>query len=620
MPSLVVLAGPNGSGKSSVFDALRIYKEAHAGYSITSPGNSQIYNLIQQLGPVITVGQEFATISVTIKTSEAERQALALPDEHSGLLTSEVRINKPQGISNPEYTQLLHGDIQELKRLFGSLYTSGSEIGVFDHIGPVRTQGGGIVEGINFSRQSTENELQGLVYNSAGKFASLPNDLVRMHTVDLQQRVDNVANPHCYMERIKDIFAYFLPGTEFLGVELDPELDAPARILVRSGGVTHDISQLSSGQREILMTYTHLEKLAPRNSIILFDEPELHLHPALEGRVIAYLKRLLERNRSQIWVVTHSEEIVGTTELDSLFAMTGRGDPAVEPVRDKAARITLLADMGASVGLQLASPRILMVEGESDIELLKLMFDRLPSGIGLVQAGGKGTLMRLSEQALERLGEILHDGQLFFIRDHDLDDDPTLLDALQAQHAGQFFVLNRYHIENYLLDGAAIAAIFGDFPEIGNRDAATVIEQKLRHIADRQQERVIAARVQAKLNKELRKHIRINPQDGIEVSLLKAAAARREQTLNLLQEESLRQLIAAETTSIKQVWDDQWKQLCIGRDVLKDYYGQHVTRRYIGYEVFRNRIAIKLRESNRIPEELESIIKAVAAGLPAPEA
>jgi len=138
------------------------------------------------------------------------------------------------------------------------------------------------------------------------------------------------------------------------------------------------------------MTYTHLEKLRPTGSIILFDEPELHLHPTLQRRVIAHLQRLLERGDNQILVVTHSEEIVGTADYATLFATTGTGEPAVVLVIDRAARLDLLESLGASVGVQLTSPRILFLEGETDALILPLFFDVLPSGLSLVSTGGKG--------------------------------------------------------------------------------------------------------------------------------------------------------------------------------------------------------------------------------------
>jgi predicted ATP-dependent endonuclease of OLD family len=83
------------------------------------------------------------------------------------------------------------------------------------------------------------------------------------------------------------------------------------------------------------MTYTHLEKLRPTGSVILFDEPELHLHPTLQRRVIAHLRRLTERGNNQIWAITQSEGIVDTTEYKSLYAMNSSGDPAIEHVTER---------------------------------------------------------------------------------------------------------------------------------------------------------------------------------------------------------------------------------------------------------------------------------------------
>jgi predicted ATP-dependent endonuclease of OLD family len=45
---------------------------------------------------------------------------------------------------------------------------------------------------------------------------------------------------------------------------------------------THDIDELSSGEKEIVYGYLWLRTGTPRRSIILIDEPELHLNPAQE--------------------------------------------------------------------------------------------------------------------------------------------------------------------------------------------------------------------------------------------------------------------------------------------------------------------------------------------------
>ena len=46
-------------------------------------------------------------------------------------------------------------------------------------------------------------------------------------------------------------------------------------------GITHDINDLSSGEKEVLYGYLRISNLAPRQSVLLVDEPELRLNPRL---------------------------------------------------------------------------------------------------------------------------------------------------------------------------------------------------------------------------------------------------------------------------------------------------------------------------------------------------
>lgn len=457
IPDLVIIAGPNGSGKTALFDALRIFKEAIATYSIRHQGAIYVQQLLQQIGPVITANEAEARIKVSMRVSDAERSAIGLPEEHSSVLNGTVVVRRadPNQQETAQYDYAgsnltdpygPDSDFQYLQRMLGG-YRTGGELGMIDHIGPDRRFSAAQVASINLSLENEETELQRLVFNSEDKFATLNQDLVMMHLRDMQERQDDAVDLRNYIDGVREIFRHFLPEQEFLGVRIPPNLSGIPQILVRSGGVEHDVNQLSSGQREILMTYTHLEKMRPTGSVILFDEPELHLHPALQRRVIGHLQRLLERGNNQIWAITHSEGIVDTTEYESLFAMTGQGDPAVERVKERADRIGLLQDLGASVGLQLISPRILFVEGESDEELLPLLYGELPTGVSVQSTGGKGNLMRLSETAMRLLEEAVVDGQFYLVRDRDIEDSPENLDALQQKYAGNFFVWDRYHIE-----------------------------------------------------------------------------------------------------------------------------------------------------------------------------
>lgn len=622
LPDLVVIAGPNGSGKTALFDALRVFKESIATYSIRNQGAVYIQALLQQVGPVITAGETEARITVSIRLSDVEKYALGLPYGHPGVLTGTVTVTSNQALGQQETAQLFYGtdpshdydpNLGYLQQLLGG-YRSGGQLGVIDHIGPDRRFAGGQVMNINLSPENEETELQRLVLNSDEKFTTLTQDLVMMHLLDMQEREDGVENPRDYIDGVREIFRHFLPDQAFVGVRMLPSLNGPPQIMVRSGGVEHDVNRLSSGQREILMTYTHLEKLRPTGSIILFDEPELHLHPALQRRVIGHLRRLLERGNNQMWVISHSEGIVDTTEYESLYAMTGRGDPAVELVKERAGRIGLLQSLGASVGLQLISPRILFVEGDSDGELLPLLFGELPVGVSIQSTGGKGNLMRMSETALRLLDEAVVDGQFYLVRDRDVEDSPENLDALQKKYEGNFFTWKRYHIENYLLDEEAIYRVLADDPDLPTPASAAEIGRQLRALADERKEQVLAKYLEAEFNSVLRQRLRINVPEGVKNSLVKAAEGRLQRISKTLGSEQVEQTYEKVRSGVEKRWDGEWKALCVGRDVLHAFHKSRL-KDSLGYDVFRNKVARKIREMNRVPQSAQQVMNSVTGGL-----
>ncbi|CAN7660681.1 ATP-binding protein [Phenylobacterium sp. LjRoot225] len=68
--------------------------------------------------------------------------------------------------------------------------------------------------------------------------------------------------------------------------------------------------ELSSGQRLFSFIVINILGAIRRDSLVLIDEPELFLHPALEIRFIGMLKQILDRFNSKALVATHSEVTV----------------------------------------------------------------------------------------------------------------------------------------------------------------------------------------------------------------------------------------------------------------------------------------------------------------------
>ncbi|MEV6420244.1 AAA family ATPase [Streptomyces sp. NPDC051662] len=79
----------------------------------------------------------------------------------------------------------------------------------------------------------------------------------------------------------------------------------------RTPGYAREIfSELSSGHAIVLLTITKLVELVAEQSLVLFDEPEAHLHPPLLSAFIRTLSNLLTHRNGVAIVATHSPVVL----------------------------------------------------------------------------------------------------------------------------------------------------------------------------------------------------------------------------------------------------------------------------------------------------------------------
>jgi predicted ATPase len=166
----------------------------------------------------------------------------------------------------------------------------------------------------------------------------------------------------------------------------------------------HDVGGLSSGEQEVFGILAGLQELAPKSSVILYDTPEANLNGALERRLMKEVERIC-KDGNQIFIATHSYEMIDAAPMDSLYyvapsAGSGRENQA-KRVSDEEERIRLFESLGASVGLQLVSQTVLFLEGElsSDKSLLLAMLPELPAGVKLVPSGTVNHVMAVTSRS-----------------------------------------------------------------------------------------------------------------------------------------------------------------------------------------------------------------------------
>jgi adenylate kinase len=98
-----------------------------------------------------------------------------------------------------------------------------------------------------------------------------------------------------------------------------------------------DLDELSSGEKSIIQMFYPLVERDIKSLVkeidtgpqtvdrpelcVLIDEPELHLHPNLQVKVLDYLRVLTSRQRTQVIVATHSPTIVEGATFEELFLL-----------------------------------------------------------------------------------------------------------------------------------------------------------------------------------------------------------------------------------------------------------------------------------------------------------
>lgn len=75
-------------------------------------------------------------------------------------------------------------------------------------------------------------------------------------------------------------------------------------------GRTIELHQLPSGEQQILTLFGEIVRRLRPGAVLLIDEVEISLHPALQRAVVAHLRKLAREHDLQVLVTTHSMEIV----------------------------------------------------------------------------------------------------------------------------------------------------------------------------------------------------------------------------------------------------------------------------------------------------------------------
>lgn len=188
-------------------------------------------------------------------------------------------------------------------------------------------------------------------------------------------------------------------------------------------------ASISSGESELISLgiecLAFAEETDPsKQNLLCLDEPDVHLHPDLQARLVAFLVELVEEHRFTILLATHSTAMLGELSDygEAAIAFMKAGDTSItfRPITEVLKKILPVFGAHPLSNVFNQAP-VLLLEGEDD-ERLWQQAVRSANGVLKLYPVACGSVSEVGtyEQQVKAIADSIYDGAVAFsLRDRD---------------------------------------------------------------------------------------------------------------------------------------------------------------------------------------------------------